>query len=91
MELDNEETTSEIRDALIKLPEIIMVVGQELLLKRNKRDELDLVIKTTQNNGIIKIEKEYDETKDKSLSNAVKRQSEVDKRLLKNDIYSKKY
>jgi hypothetical protein len=81
----------EIKNDLVRMPEEIRSKGAELLLKRAERDELSLVLKQQEASVIVQVEKEYEETKNKELSNATKRQAEAEARLSKdNDFTAKK-
>jgi len=75
----------EIKNDLVRLPEEILKKGADLLRIRAERDEIELIVKNREQAVLAKIEAEYEETKDKNLSNIGKRQAEANKRLLEDE------
>ena len=77
----------EIKADLVKLPEVILQAQNNLLLKRKEKDELDLNINLLLFKKSIELEKEYEETKNKELSNIQKRDLKAKEALEKDSNY----
>lgn len=77
----NNSVIDEIKTELGRLPDLILNSGQNLLLKRKERDEIDLILKQHKSVMLKQVEEEYEDTKEKGLSTIAKRQAEAERRL----------